>query len=68
MSKIIPQIELEGKCADEWCSEEPYRDGLCFHHFVAQETAAWDDRDAERQMALEGAGYIFGDLAREVLA
>jgi len=61
-----PDPGLE-ECADEWCGEEPYRDGLCFEHFIAVETAVWDDQDAERQMALEGVGYIFGDPVGEVL-
>jgi len=37
-----PGLE-EGGCADEYCGEDIYRDGLCFEHFAARETAAWDD-------------------------
>lgn len=64
MSKqIIPQVEPQVKlCADEYCSEDIFRDGLCFDHFIKVETRAWDDEDAEREMALECVGYVFGDL------
>lgn len=55
-----PGLE-EKECADEYCGEVPFRQGLCFKHFVEAETAAWDDEDAERRAALEGMGYVFGD-------
>lgn len=64
MSRILPQVEQEGKCADEWCSEPVFRDGLCLEHFVEAETQAWDDHDAEWEMALECVGYVFGDPVR----
>lgn len=60
--QIVPQDELDVKCADEHCGEDVFRDGpLCLNHFVEVETAAWDDHDAERQAALKGMGYVFGD-------
>jgi len=65
---IVPQDEGKVKCADEWCDEDVYRDGLCFEHFVEAETQAWDDQDAERQVALEGLGYVWGDSVGEVAA
>ena len=67
LDRIVPQVEPQVKCADEYCGEDVFRNGLCLEHFVKIETAAWDDHDAEREMALEGVGYIFGDLV-EVLA
>ena len=58
----LPQKEQEVKqCADEWCHEDVFRDGLCFKHFAEEQTDLWDAQDAERQTALEGVGYVFGD-------
>lgn len=69
VGKIVPRIEQEVKrCNDEHCDEDVFRDGpLCLKHYVAEETATWDDEDAERQMALKGVGHVFGDPV-EVLA
>lgn len=62
VSQIVPQNESQVKrCADEHCDEDVFRDDLCLDHLIAVDTAAWDDEDAERQAALEGMGYIFGD-------
>ena len=62
VKRIVPRIEQEVKrCADEHCGEDVFRNDLCLEHFIEMETAAWDDHDAERQMALETVGYIFGD-------
>jgi len=52
LGKIVPQIEEEVKrdaeeCSVEWCHEYVFRDGLCLDHFVAGETAAWDDHTDE---------------------
>jgi len=63
-----PGLE-EDECSLEWCHEEEFRRGLCFQHFVEEETAAWHDRDAVRRTCLEGVGYVFGDpLLEEVMA
>lgn len=68
MKRILPRVEQEVKCADEWCGEPVFRKDLCFDHFVEVETQAWDDEDAERQMVLEAMGHIFNDPMVEVLA
>jgi len=53
-----PRPDEDG-CAAEGCHEDVFRQGLCFEHFVAEETAAWDDQVAERRMVLASVGRIF---------
>lgn len=60
---IVSQNNEEVKCTLEGCHEDEFRRGLCFRHFVEEETAEWDDRDAVRRTCLEGVGYVFGDPA-----
>ena len=71
MSKeIVPQEEQEvkpsgeyilgdspGECGYDGCREPAFRHGLCFEHFVAGETAKWDDQRAERATCLAGVGW-----------
>jgi hypothetical protein len=66
--QIVPRVKEEVKCGVEGCHEEEFRRGLCFQHFVEEETAEWDDRDAVRRTCLEGVGYVWGDRAGEVMA
>ena len=65
---VVKDVLEQEECSLEWCHEPVFRAGsLCWDHFIAEATAAWDDWAAERRTALEPLGYIFGDLG-EVLA
>lgn len=48
LGRIISWIKRKVKrCADKHCDEPILLDGLCLEHFIAEETAAWDDYAAE---------------------
>lgn len=57
----ITQEPAEVKCDYDGCDESIFRERLCWEHFLEEKMAEWDAQDAERQTALEGVGYIFGD-------
>ena len=64
--RILSQNEEDVKsdaeeCKVEGCHEYVLRGGLCLLHYVEEETVAWDDEDAEREMVLECVGYSWGD-------
>lgn len=58
-TNIVAQSGDKVKCSLDECHEPAFRQGLCFDHFVEEETVLWDDQDAERQICLAGVGYIF---------
>jgi len=60
---IVSQKEVEVKLARECCvCHEPiFREGFCWEHFLEDKIAEWDAQDAEREICLEGVGYVFGD-------
>ena len=38
MSKsIVPEANEKVKCSYEGCEEEPFRDGICWYHFIEEE-------------------------------
>jgi hypothetical protein len=45
------------ECGYDGCHEPVFREsGLCFGHVIEEDTAKWDDQDAERRACLAGVG------------
>jgi len=60
----IPRSEEEVKCSYDGCEEEPFRQGLCFQHFL-QEQAYLEGTTCEWPEPVLDGGW-WGDLVEEV--